>query len=207
MAVTPDSEGCSATQQDGARQREYKIRKRLPCDRGRTGGFTLIETMIALLVMVVGLLSLAYVVGVGLRFMNSAEDEFLCQQKASEAVESIFSARNTRLVSWSQIDNVNNGGVFLNGPQPLLDPGPDGIVNTTDDVEANPDAVIGPGKDGILGTGDDTKVILWNFTRQVLIQDNAFNNPNLKQITVTVIYTIGTYQRTYSLVTYISSFS
>jgi prepilin-type N-terminal cleavage/methylation domain-containing protein len=170
-------------------------------------GFTLLETMVALVVMLVGLISLAYVLGAELNFMSMSQDEFLCQQKAAEAVESIFTARNTQLVSWAQIDNVSNGGIFLDGPQPLLDPGIDGILGTADDNPALPDAIIAPGPDGILGDADDTRIILWNFTRQIAIQDNIFSNPNLKQITVTVTYKIGTLQRTYTLVSYISSFS
>jgi prepilin-type N-terminal cleavage/methylation domain-containing protein len=170
-------------------------------------GFTLLETLIALVILVVGLLSLAYILAAGLNFMNLSQFEFLCQQKAAEAVESIYTARNTQLISWQQIDNVSNGGIFKDGSQPLIDPGPDGIIDTADDDATKPDAIIGPGKDGILGTSDDTKLYLWNFTRQIVIQDNVFNNPNLKQITVSVTYTAGPFKRTYSLVTYISSFS
>jgi prepilin-type N-terminal cleavage/methylation domain-containing protein len=170
-------------------------------------GFTLLETMVALSILLGGLLSVAYLLGASLNYMSISQSEFICQQKASEAVESIFTARNTQLISWPQIDNVSNGGIFTDGPQPLLDPGPDGIVGTADDNAALPDAIIGPGPDGILGTADDTQIVLSNFTRQIVIQDNLFNNPNLKQITVTVVYKVGAYQRTYTLVSYISAYS
>jgi type II secretory pathway pseudopilin PulG len=166
-------------------------------------GFTLLEALIATLVMATGVLSLAFV----LAYMNMSQYEFICQQKAQEAVESVFTARDAGFVNWGQIDNISNGGIFKDGPQPLLDPGPDGMVNTADDNPLLPDAIVGPGPDGILGTDDDTKIYLSNFSRQMTIVDNVFGNPNLKQITVTVTYTQGRFQRTYNLVTYISSFS
>lgn len=173
----------------------------------RQRGFTLLETMVALSILLGGLLSVAYLLGASLNYMSISQSEFICQQKAAEAVESIFTARNTQLISWSQIDNVSNGGIFNDGPQPLLDPGVDGIVDTADDNAALPDAIIGPGPDGVLGTADDTRIVLTNFTRQIVIQDSLFNNLNLKQITVTIVYKVGAYQRTYTLVSYISAYS
>jgi type II secretory pathway pseudopilin PulG len=173
----------------------------------RARGFTLLEALVATLVMATGVLSLAFVLADSLAYMNMSQYEFICQQKAQEAVESVFTARDAGFVTWGQIDNISNGGIFKDGPQPLLDPGPDGMVNTADDNPLLPDAIVGPGPDGILGTDDDTKIYLSNFSRQMTIVDNVFGNPNLKQITVTVTYTQGRFQRTYNLVTYISSFS
>ncbi len=175
--------------------------------RSSSRGFTLIEVMIALIVLAIGVLALASILGNSLTFMNMSQDQFLAQQKASEAVESIFAARDTQVISWTQIDNVSQGGIFLDGPQALLDPGPDGIVDTADDLVNKPDAIIGPGVDGILGTADDTFIPLSNFSRQITFQDNLFNNPNLKQISVSVTYQNGLFKRTYTLITYISSYS
>jgi hypothetical protein len=171
-------------------------------------GFSLMETMLALLITAGAILSLALILGDSLAYMNFSQDEFICQQKASEAAESVFTARDTGILTWAQIDNVGNGGgVFFSGFLPLVDPGPDGIVGTADDVTANPDVIRDPGPDGILGTSDDRTIPLQNFTRQILITDNAFGNANLKQVTITVIYTSGKFKRTYVLTTYISAFT
>ena len=65
-----------------------------------------------------------------------------------------------------------------------------------------------PGPDNTLGTADDIPIV--GFTREVVICD-INGNPNLRQITVTIRYpgsaAVGTLRRTYTLTTYISSFS
>jgi len=174
--------------------------------RRARAGFSLLETVVAIAVLAFGVLSLAAVLANGLAFMSMSQEDYIAQQKASEAVESVFTARDTKVVTWAQIENVANNGIFLDGPAPLLDPGPDGMVNTADDVAGNPDTIVGPGPDGILGTADDTIIPLSNFTRQIVITDSP-GNTNLKQIQVIMRYTAGRFNRTYTLTTYISSFS
>ena len=65
-----------------------------------------------------------------------------------------------------------------------------------------------PGIDNILGTADD--VPLLGFTRELAICD-IVGNQNLRQIAVTIRYNgssaVGNQRRTYTLTTYISSFS
>src|SRR2546430_11737613 len=46
-------------------------------------------------------------------------------QKATEAFESIFTARATNQITYAQIQNVPNG-IFTAGPTPLMGAGPDG---------------------------------------------------------------------------------
>jgi type II secretory pathway pseudopilin PulG len=168
-------------------------------------GFSLIETMFAIIVLMVGILSLAAVLGAGIAYMNSSQQSFLAQQKATETVESIFTARDSGTLSFPSIQNVGNGaGIFLNGPLPLCDPGPDGIVGTADDNCAIPDEIVAPGPDGILGTADDIHTPLSNFTRTIVIT-NVPGNTALRTITVTINYTVGKFQRSYSTSTLISA--
>ncbi|MGH9773592.1 MAG: type IV pilus modification PilV family protein [Candidatus Acidiferrales bacterium] len=171
---------------------------------------TLLETLIATLVLMVGLLSLAGVLGLGLSLISTSEWDFIAQQKAAEAVETIFTARDTGQLTWAQIQNVGAGGagpgLFLTGAQPLLAPGPDGIVGTADDDPKNPDCIVSPGPDGILGTADDIKIPLNNFTRTIAITQFP-GNANLRVITVTMNYRAGRFNKTYTLVTYISAFA
>ena len=66
-------------------------------------------------------------------------------QKAAQAIEAVFGARDSHKVTWAQIRNVNgasgsDGGIFLDGPQPLPQAGPDGLVNTGDDDDRDRNA-------------------------------------------------------------------
>jgi type II secretory pathway pseudopilin PulG len=170
-------------------------------------GFTLLETMVATAVLAFGVLALAAMLANGLAYMHSSQDDFIAHQKAEEAVEGIFAARDTAQVTWADIQNVQGGvGVFLPGPQPLLAPGPNGVVGTAQDQANNPDCIILPGADGIMGTADDVRVPLSNFQRTITIT-NVAGNPNLRTIQVVITYNTGQLQRTYQLTTYISAFS
>ena len=182
-------------------------------ERGKQQGFTLLETMVALCVLGIGLIALAAMLAGSMAYMNSSQADFIAQQKASEAIESIFTARDTQAVTYAQIQNVSTGGIFLDGPENLIDPGADGVVDTADDNAALPDTIIKPGPDGILGTADDVAMSLGNFTRQIQINtvleaDGVTIDPNLKQIVVTVSYSTGTstVPRTYSVNALISAF-
>lgn len=175
-----------------------------------TAGFTLIEVLISTAILAGGLLTLAGFLGQEMRFMAGAAPTLIAREKAREAIESVHSARDTGLLSWPNINNVSNGGVFLDGPQPLRNAGPDGLVNTADDVGV--ETLRTPGPDGVLGTSDDVLMPMTNYTRQILIaplnKDNStVINPNLREITVIIQYTIEGVQRNYTLMTYISAFS
>jgi type II secretory pathway pseudopilin PulG len=171
-------------------------------------GFTLLETVIAMAVMVFGVLSLSAIFTSGLQASNKSQIEFIAQQKAQEAMESIFTARDTQILSFSQINNVSVGGVFKDGPQPLLAPGPDGIVGTADDDTTNPDnIVIGPGPDNVLGTADDQTIPLNPWMTRTILFAPVPNTPNLNQITVTVNYNYQGQSGSFVLVSYISNYS
>lgn len=174
--------------------------------RSAVAGFTLMETMIALVVLAVGVLALAAMLGDGLAYMAMSQDEYIAEQKASEAVESVYTARDVGQTTWTNINNVSNGGIFTDGPTQLCDPGVDGIEGTADDNCAIPDSIWTPGPDGKLGTADDIKVPLGGFTRTILIQPVA-GRADLRQITVSITYKAARFTRTYTLVTNISQYS
>jgi prepilin-type N-terminal cleavage/methylation domain-containing protein len=176
--------------------------------RRNQGGFTLLETMIAMVILSFGILSLATVYSQGLQMSNTAQMQFIAQQKAQAAMESIFTARDTKLLTWAQINNVSQGGVFLDGPQPLLDSGPDGILGTADDNAALPDVVVtGPGPDNVLGTADDTTINLnpW-MTRTIVITPIAAT-PKLRQVVITVNYVYGGRNGQFVLTSFISGWA
>ena len=172
-------------------------------------GFTLLETMIALLVLVVGVLGLAAMLADALAYMGGSQYDFIAQQKAEQAVEAIFTAKYNNAVTWTQVSNfsvANPTGLFLTGAQPLLQTGPDGLVGSVNDVAAPPDFILDPGPDGRLGTADDIQRPLRAFTRTITIADVA-GNANLRTITVIVNYRTGRFNRTYTLNTLISAFN
>jgi len=172
-------------------------------------GFTLVETMVALAVLGIGLVALAAMLASSMAYMNSSQADFIAQQKASEAIESIFTARDTQVVTFAQLQNVSAGGIFIDGPANLVDPGPDGIVDTIDDNAALPDTIIKPGPDGILGTADDIQIqlsVYYKMKRTIVIS-NIAGESAARMITVTVTYTTGSFNRTYTLTSYISQYS
>lgn len=176
----------------GLRRKVFSNRKRR--------GFSLIEVMVAMVVLTVGLLSVASMFSANLLVMKYAEEDSIARQEAQQMIEGIFAGRNSGAINFAQIqttdvDPVN--GIFRPNFQPALQPGADGVMNTLDD---------GPGID----VGPDGKP-LTNFQRMiqinpVLLQDGVTVDPNTKQIQIWVRYQVGGMPRTYTQVTYISTY-
>jgi type IV pilus assembly protein PilV len=175
-------------------------------------GFTLLEAMIAIVILSFGILSLAAVYAQGIQVASMTQMDYIAEKKAEEAVETIFAARDSKLLLWTNIRNVTGAGgtadgVFLVGAQPLLAAGPDGLYGTADDLTGTPDVVItGPGPDKILGTSDDIVMSLKNMKRTIAIVD-VTGETGLRQITITLSYTSGRMSRQYTLISFISQFS
>lgn len=180
-------------------------------------GFSLIEVVIATSIFAVALLGLAQAFVLGLNHLSTSSANLIAREKAREAIESVHTARDMRVITWARIRNENavaaddaawgtcnsdGGGVFNNGNQPLAAAGADGLVNTDDDGAV--ETVTAPGPDGRVGTDDDFDQPLENFAREIEICD--LNN-DLREIRVTIRYNVGQQQRQYRLRTYISSFS
>ena len=119
--------------------------------------------MIALVVLGVGILGLAAMLADSLAYMQGSQEDFIAQQKAQEAIEAINTAKYTNNITFAQVSNFsvgNPGGLFLSTPQPILQPGPDGLVGSINDTGAPPAFILSPGPDGILGTADDVQMPL-----------------------------------------------
>ena len=169
-------------------------------------GFSLIEVMFALGVLTVGVLGAAAVMAAGMQNLSSSPGDVIVTQKAAQAIEAVFAARDSHKLTWAQIRNTSNLGIFTDGPTPLYLAGPDGLVNTVDDP-ATIESTDLPGKDQLIGTSDDRTLVLSAYTRQIAIADIFGESGNLRSITVTVTYRNGQTVRTYKLVTYISAYS
>lgn len=183
-----------------------RLRKRIARNRGGEGGFALLEVMIAMIVMTIGLLAVLLSFGTAITATEWAQEDLIARHKALDAMESIYTARNSQQLPFAAIQNVANGGVFLSGAQPLLCAGPDGLVGTADDVACTaPDTgaacpggvecLVLPGPDGILGTADDVTETLSNFTRTTTISQTFLPaaqgggvNTNLIAVAITITY-------------------
>lgn len=179
--------------------------------RAREQGFSLVEVLVAMGILATGLLSLAAVFTMSVKRVSESTPMLIAREKAREAIESVHAARDTAELAWNTVLNDSSpGGVFKTGEQPLKTPGNDGLVNTGDDGPI--ETMRKPGNDGLLNTADDQIVTLTNFTREIAItpmnyDGTAIVNPNLRQVTVTVKYKIESVWRTYTLVSYVSSYS
>jgi prepilin-type N-terminal cleavage/methylation domain-containing protein len=170
-------------------------------------GFTLIEVLIAMMLLVVGVLALTSAVAVNARRLTGSQDQLQASQRAAEAIESVFKARDNSVLTWSQIRNVlgasgADGGVFTDGPCDIRDPGPDGLINTADDGAI--EQIVKPGPDGLLGTADDVSTPLWGFTREIEIRDIS---ATLRQLRVIVRYQSANGPAQYVVTTYISAYA
>ena len=169
-------------------------------------GFTLIEALVAMGITVVGIMSLAMVLAFGTRMLVSGQGQMIASQRAAEAIEAVFKARDSRIIQWTQIRNQvgqgSDNGIFQDGPRPIRQPGPDGLINTNDDGAV--EEVITPGPDGLLGTIDDQRTPLSGYTREIEIRDLG---PNLRRIRVIVRYRSDGGEREYVLTTYVSSYA
>ena len=173
----------------------------------RQQGFSLLETLIAIVVLMIGLLAVLATFAMAIGNTNSVQLDSIARQKATEALESIFTARQTSQITFGNIQNVGAGtGIFATGFNPMTDPGPDGLDGTGDDVPAAPIRL--PGPSGVItgGSPPDVMVNLGNFTRQIQIA-NVPGNPNIRQITVTVRYPVPQgWMKSYQVQALISSY-
>jgi len=187
-------------------------------------GFSLLETMFAMMIIAVGMLATLATIAYAVGATQTSQEDMIARQLASEAMESIFNARNTSQLGFSAINNVGVGaGIFIVLPMQPKCPGPDGILGTADDAtcltaagalcpNAGIECLSEPGPDGIVGTADDVIISLANFTRTIAITPLADGNgnpiPTLVQVTITINYTVPNHSGTksYVLDEYISSY-
>ena len=170
--------------------------------RQTESGFSLVETLVSILILTVGVLGLSQAFISGVQKSSSSPYEVLATQKASEAVESVFAARDSHTITWAQMKNVADGGVFLNAPTDMKVAGADGILNTADDGAV--ESFVLPGMDGMVGTADDKTLTLAGFTRKIVIVElSGF----LREITVTITYPANGQTKTYAVTALISQYA
>ncbi len=173
-------------------------------------GFSTIEVLMALFVVTIALTSLLALFGYAISTMTLMQDLLIAKQKSREALESIYTARNTGLITFDMIQNVSaSPGIFLDGYQPLERPQGDGLIGTADDADI--ETLILPGPDGLLGGVDDEVRVLSTFEREIQIDPILFAdstvNPDVRKVLVSIRYnTPMGGQETYVVESYISRF-
>jgi prepilin-type N-terminal cleavage/methylation domain-containing protein len=182
------------------------------CTEGGQRGFTLIEVMISIVVLTIGLVGLLSVFGVAMAATQASQQDMIAKQLANETVESIATARDSGQISWASIQNVSNGGIFLDAPlQAINQPGPDGIIGTADDAPA--EVLTRPGPSGLItgASPPDVIVPLTNYQRTITIAPATIGGvpvANLRTINVTIQYTVPSIStpKQYTLSSLISQF-
>ena len=175
-------------------------------------GFSLLEVVISMAVLTVGLVSLLGVFGLAMASTQTSQQDMIAKQLANEALESIVTARNTSQVSWAQVQNIANGGIFMDGTNPIYLAGADGIVGTADDAVAGEQTLIEPGPDGVFGTADDVQIPLTGYQRTILISPVLDSSGNvvatLRGVNITLQYTTSQAKlpKTYVLSSFISQY-
>ena len=178
-------------------------------------GFTLLEVLIALAVLMIGLMSLAYGIGIGLAVVQMSTMDTIAREKAREAMEDVFTARDTSTIAFAQICNIPTGSnpnncLFVNGLQPMYITDSSGLVNTQASVnQGTLETFVTPGPDGVMGTSDDVTYNLTGFQRsiQVLSLGKSDGYTDLAQVTVTIQYNpLPWISRTVTMVTVMSPY-
>src|SRR6185436_956632 len=162
-----------------------------PGERNPQAGITIVEVVVGMMILTVGLLALAGSIAYAVTVSNKGRNVTNTKLLVVSVLEQMETLRNTQTLTFGQIANVGQVddsdatttfGGFPTGFRPIsINPGPDGIFGTTDDL-------VNPGIDNTYGTGDDFTDQTWavpNFTRQITITSLS---ANLKRIEVTIRY-------------------
>jgi len=150
-----------------------------PNNRQFQKGFSYIEVMISLVIMLVGILGLTSALAANLMRSYQTEKQIVAKQFALSTIESIISARDVArdgaVSGWETVGNVGANpvggvpqGIFLVGYRPIReDLGWDGAAGTADDAC--------PGTNPCLTTGrpPNASTVVPSFQRRIVITDVA----------------------------------
>lgn len=184
-------------------------------------GFSYIDVMIALVILMVGILASAAALTANLVRSFETEKQVIAKQIALSTIESIFSARDIAkpgaVSGWHSIGSIGtnpdqNGtfqGVFMTDFRPIRENlGWDGVAGTIDDA-CNAGAAC-----QVTGRPDNTSAVLPGFERRIVItdlQDAERPTPPhpiaRRRIDVTVRYWVNSLQREQTVSTIIANYA
>lgn len=140
-------------------------------------GFSYIEVMIALVILLVGVLQMASALSANLLRSYETEKRIISKQIALSTIESIISARDISrtgaIEGWHSVGNVGQNpwegaprGIFLNGWCPIRqDLGWDGVAGTADDACADNSIC------DVNGSPPNTSAVVKGYQREIVISD------------------------------------
>src|SRR5215204_3283211 len=154
-------------------------------------GFSLIEAVVAIFIITVALIGTAAALGYAIHYGSISRNVTAAKSIIVAQIEEIEALRNSRRLDFKQIanvggvDNSNTPAVFTGfgtGFKKLsLNPGPDGVNGTDDDL-------IDDGTDGTYGTSDDFEnpaLVRSGDTRQIIVTDLS---SSMKKVEIRVRY-------------------
>ncbi|HMT09344.1 MAG TPA: hypothetical protein PKA82_15175, partial [Pyrinomonadaceae bacterium] len=124
-------------------------------------GFSYIDVMIAIVILMVGILALMAGIAGGVIQSRGQQQQMIAKQVAATTMESIMSVKETdpERLGWDAVGNIGSNvvdgtprGIFISGMQ-----------------NVSPNA----GADQIVGTADDTGTPMMSMQRQILIVDQC----------------------------------
>ncbi len=172
-------------------------------------GFSYIDVMIALVILMVGVLALLAGISGSILQSKGHEQQLEAKQIATSTMESIMAVKETdpTRLGWGAIGNVGtnpdengvNQGIFPAGLRDVyMDPGPDEIIGTTDDTGTQVQAmqrsiaitdVCDPDRPSLICSPPGTSAI------------------RIRAVTVTVRYFVGSFQRQEILQTVLTDYA
>jgi len=173
-------------------------------------GFSYIDVMIAIVILMVGILALMSGMGGAVLQARSQEQQMVAKQVAASTMESIMSVKETDpdRLGWKAVGNIGSNPDPISGvPQGVF------VVGFQDVHE-------GAGPDEIIGTADDDGATLPNMQRQITIVDEcdpdapSYNCPTpgvnpvrFRNVRVDIRYFVGAVPRTESLQTVLTDYA
>jgi type II secretory pathway pseudopilin PulG len=165
-------------------------------------GFTYIEVMCAIVVLMVGILAQLSAISISMLRQRESEKQTLARQLASSTLESIFAARDLGnsggIGSFDTINNtdVNVAGIFVPSWTPIREnSGSDGIQGTADD--ACPANVV-----CTVGAYTNNSAVMTDFERRIVITDIVeAGKVKKRRVEVTIRFYVGELQRQQSVAT------
>ena len=181
-------------------------------------GFSYIDVMIGLLIMMIGILGATQALTANLLRSYESEKQIVAKQVALSTIESVSSAREIAspgsVEGWDSVGNVGSNlvegvakGVFMTGFRPIReDIGADGVAGTADD------ACDAPGNCQV-NSVINSSTVMPNFQRKVIItdiQDSERPSPPhaiaRRRIDVTIRYFVNSLQREQTISTIITNY-
>lgn len=174
-------------------------------------GFSYIDVMIALVILMFGVLSMLAAVSWSLVQAQGHEQQLLAKQVATTTLESIMAVKETDPVrmGWQAVGNIGSN------PDPATGT-PQGIFSVGfQQVRVN------AGADEVVGTADDSGAIMSQLRRRIVITDvcdpdrpspvicspTGPHPVRIRSVTVTVTYNVGGLQRQESVQTVLSDYA